>query len=211
MSTSGLVLMALSPLVQRQLSLAFEQRAVHKRYVAVVHGILTAHGSDEWQTIDAPIAADWPRRPLRIIDAAGKPSQTRWRVLAYDEAMDCTRLELEPVTGRTHQLRVHLAAIGHPIVGDGKYGGPEAFLTGSISRKMHLHARRLIIDHPDGAPHENTARALKFARQLRGRFGLQVFEVDERYSTTEAIAAGAADADAASACIILEQFLRNLP
>ena len=65
--------------------------------------------------------------------------------------------------------------------------------------------------HPDGAPHENTARALKFGRQLRGRFGLQVFEVDERYSTTEAISAGAADADAASACIILEQFLRNLP
>ncbi len=65
--------------------------------------------------------------------------------------------------------------------------------------------------HPDGAPHENTARAQKFARQLRGRFGLQVFEVDERYSTTEALAAGAVDADAASACIILEQFLRNLP
>ena len=65
--------------------------------------------------------------------------------------------------------------------------------------------------HPDGAPHENTARAQKFARQLRGRFGLQVFEVDERYSTTEALAAGATDADAASACIILEQFLRNLP
>ena len=65
--------------------------------------------------------------------------------------------------------------------------------------------------HPDGAPHENTARAQKFARQLRGRFGLQVFEVDERYSTTEAHSAGAADADAASAAIILEQFLRNLP
>ena len=65
--------------------------------------------------------------------------------------------------------------------------------------------------HPDGASHENTARALKFARQLRGRFGLPVFEVDERYSTTEAHAAGASDADAASACIILEQFLRNLP
>ena len=65
--------------------------------------------------------------------------------------------------------------------------------------------------HPDGASHENTARALKFARQLRGRFGLPVFEVDERYSTTEAHAAGARDADAASACIILEQFLRNLP
>jgi putative Holliday junction resolvase len=65
--------------------------------------------------------------------------------------------------------------------------------------------------HPDGAAHENTARALRFARQLRGRFGLPVFEVDERYSTTEAIASGARDADAASACIILEQFLRNLP
>ena len=65
--------------------------------------------------------------------------------------------------------------------------------------------------HPDGAPHENTARAKKFGRQLNGRFGLQVFEVDERYSTTEAIASGAKDADAMSACIILEQFLRNLP
>ena len=65
--------------------------------------------------------------------------------------------------------------------------------------------------HPDGASHENTARALKFARQLRGRFGLPVFEVDERYSTTEALAGGASDADAASACIILEQFLRSLP
>ena len=64
--------------------------------------------------------------------------------------------------------------------------------------------------HPDGAPHENTVRAQKFARQLRGRFGLEVFEVDERYSTTEAHALGAADADAASACIILEQFLRSL-
>ncbi|MBK5207081.1 MAG: Holliday junction resolvase RuvX [Polaromonas sp.] len=65
--------------------------------------------------------------------------------------------------------------------------------------------------HPDGASHDNTLRAQKFARQLRGRYGLQVFEVDERYSTTEALASGAADADAASACIILEQFLRSLP
>jgi putative Holliday junction resolvase len=65
--------------------------------------------------------------------------------------------------------------------------------------------------HPDGASHENTARARKFARQLRGRFGLPVFEVDERYSTTEALSSGASDADAASACIILEQFLRSFP
>jgi putative Holliday junction resolvase len=65
--------------------------------------------------------------------------------------------------------------------------------------------------HPDGAAHENTVRAQKFARQLRGRFGLSVYEVDERYSTTEALQAGARDADAAAACIILEQFLRSLP
>ena len=65
--------------------------------------------------------------------------------------------------------------------------------------------------HPDGASHENTARAQKFARQLRSRYRLQVFEVDERYTTTEALASGAPDADAASACIILEQFLRGLP
>lgn len=65
--------------------------------------------------------------------------------------------------------------------------------------------------HPDGAEHDNTLRARKFARQLHGRFGLQVFEVDERYSTTEAHSLGAKDADAASACVILEQFLRSLP
>ena len=65
--------------------------------------------------------------------------------------------------------------------------------------------------HPDGASHENTARAKKFGRQLHGRFSLPVFEVDERYSTTEALSSGARDADAASACIILEQFLRSLP
>jgi 23S rRNA pseudouridine955/2504/2580 synthase len=66
-------------------------------------------------------------------------------------------VELQPLTGRTHQLRVHMAAIGHPIVGDGKYGGQEAFLTGSVSRKMHLHARRLLIDHPDGDQIDVTA------------------------------------------------------
>jgi 23S rRNA pseudouridine955/2504/2580 synthase len=66
-------------------------------------------------------------------------------------------LELQPLTGRTHQLRVHMAAIGHPILGDGKYGGPDAFLTGTISRKLHLHARRLRIDHPDGGRLDITA------------------------------------------------------
>src|SRR3546814_7921817 len=79
----------------------------------------------------------------------GLPARTRYRVIDRAGNRACW-LELQPYTGRTHQLRAHLTAIGHPIVGDGKYGGPEAFLSGGISRKMHLHARRIRIDHPDG-------------------------------------------------------------
>lgn len=148
MSTSGLVLMARSPAVQRQLSLAFEQRAVHKSYVAIVHGRLAPpDAAQEWQTIDAPIAADWPRRPLRIIDAAGKPSQTRWRVLAHDPPgwPGCTRLALEPITGRTHQLRLHLAHLGHPILGDALYAS-EAIA--ALSPRLLLHAQQLGLSHP---------------------------------------------------------------
>jgi len=150
MSTSGLVLMALSPLVQRQLSLAFEQRAVHKRYVAIVHGILSADAADEWQTIDAPIAADWPRRPLRIVDAAGKPSQTRWRVLAHNPPgwPGCTRVELEPITGRTHQLRVHLAHLGNPILGDALYASPAI---AAAAPRLLLHAQQLGLAHPQSS------------------------------------------------------------
>ena len=147
MSTSGLVLMALSPLVQRQLSLAFEQRAVHKRYVAIVHGLLQPATDSPWQTIDAPIAADWPRRPLRIIDAAGKPSQTRWRVLAHDPPgwPGCTRVELEPITGRTHQLRVHLSHLGYPILGDALYASPDI---AAAAPRLLLHAQQLGLWHP---------------------------------------------------------------
>ena len=92
--------------------------------------------------------------------------------------------------------------------------GGDARLAQIASRLKEWEPDALVVGvpyHPDGAAHENTARALKFARQLRGRFGLKVFEVDERYSTTEAHSLGAKDADAASACIILEQFLRSLP
>lgn len=161
MSTSGLVLMALSPAVQRQLSLAFEQRAIHKRYVAIVHGLPQPgpQANDGWQTIDAPIAADWPRRPLRIIDAAGKPSLTRWRVLAHHPPgwPGCTRVELEPITGRTHQLRVHLAHLGHPILGDALYAsaGIQA-----LAPRLLLHAQQLGLSHPrDGVWQEFTLPA----------------------------------------------------
>jgi 23S rRNA pseudouridine955/2504/2580 synthase len=91
-----------------------------------------------------------------IDEEEGLPARTRYRVI--DRAGSrAAWVELQPHTGRTHQLRVHMEAIGHPIVGDGKYGGQDAFLTGAISRKLHLHARRLRIDHPDGGTIDVTA------------------------------------------------------
>nr|MDQ6882379.1 RluA family pseudouridine synthase [Pseudomonadota bacterium] len=124
MATSGLVLMARGANMQRRASAAFAHREVSKRYVAVVAGrpapVVTTDG---WSEIDLPIAADWPNRPLRVIDhQRGQRSLTRWRVLGAGPWADSTLLELEPVTGRTHQLRVHLQAIGHPILGDALYG-----------------------------------------------------------------------------------------
>ena len=147
--TSGLVLMARGLPMQRALSRIFAERRVHKRYQAVVAGLPQPDDTadDEgWSAIALPIAADWERRPLRVVDAQrGQPSLTRWRVLAYDEAMDCTRLELEPVTGRTHQLRVHLAALGHPILGDMLYAN--AAQQASAPRLL-LHACTLEFAHP---------------------------------------------------------------
>ncbi|WP_309678615.1 RluA family pseudouridine synthase [Polaromonas sp.] len=149
MATSGLLLMARGPALQRALSRLFEQRAVHKRYVAVVqgrlHGPLDA-GPDDWQLIDLPIAVDWPRRPLRVIAPAhGKPSQTRWRARGFDAAANRTRVELEPVTGRSHQLRVHLQALGHPILGDALYADPG---TAAAAGRLLLHASLLAFSHP---------------------------------------------------------------
>lgn len=147
MATSGLMLMARGAAMQRALSQQFEHRAVHKRYVAMVDGRLApALTTDGWGLIDLPIAVDWPRRPLRVIDvASGKPSQTRWRSLAFDDAADSTRVELEPVTGRSHQLRVHLLALGHPILGDALYA-PKAALAKSARLLLHACALRLV--HP---------------------------------------------------------------
>ncbi|RLJ39849.1 RluA family pseudouridine synthase [Acidovorax sp. 106] len=149
-ATSGLVLMARSLAVQRQLSEAFATRQVQKRYVAVVHGALGQHQPQSqpegpWQLIDLPIAADWERRPLRVVDATtGKPSQTHWRAVGYDSAQHTTRVALEPLTGRTHQLRVHLSALGHPIVGDTLYAPPPHH----PGQRLLLHARELGFAHP---------------------------------------------------------------
>ncbi|MDE2597577.1 MAG: RluA family pseudouridine synthase [Sphingomonadales bacterium] len=148
--TSGVLLIARTPGSAAYFSKRFSGRSARKIYWAIVAGVPSL---DEGQ-IDLPLA----KQPgtggeKMMVDESehGQPARTRYRVLDRAGNRACW-VELQPLTGRTHQLRVHMAAIGHPIVGDGKYGGPECFLSGSISRKMHLHARRLIIDHPDGAP-----------------------------------------------------------
>ena len=148
--TSGVLLVAATPGSAAFFSRRFSGRSARKIYWALVVGIPDIKDG----LIELPLA----RQPgtggeKMMVDESGEgqPARTRYRVI--DRAGNSAAwVELQPLTGRTHQLRVHMAAIGHPIVGDGKYGGQAAFLTGSISRKMHLHARRLIIEHPDGAP-----------------------------------------------------------
>ena len=145
MATSGLMLMARGAVMQTALSKMFEARAIHKTYTAVVIGQLAA--SPDWQLIDLPIALDWPNRPLRIIAPSGKPSQTRWRVLQHDAASNTSRVELEPITGRSHQLRVHLKASGHPVVGDKLYAPADV---AAMSTRLMLHACTLRLIHPAG-------------------------------------------------------------
>lgn len=169
MATSGLMVFARGAEMQRRLSEMFREREVEKRYLAVVTGRLDAAGE-----VGLPIGADWPNRPLRKIDAElGKPSLTRYRVLGNEKSVraevskqeqpgdsaslslrpsihqgerdfELTRVELEPVTGRTHQLRVHMAAIGHPILGDALYGDA------SSAPRLLLHACSLSFAHPLG-------------------------------------------------------------
>lgn len=146
--TSGVLLVARTPGSAAFFSKRFSGRSAKKIYWALVVGVPDiAEGM-----IEAPLAKQpgTGGEKMHVDEENGQPARTRYRVV--DRAgKRAAWVELQPLTGRTHQLRVHLAAIGHPIVGDGKYGGQDAFLTGTISRKMHLHARRLIIDHPDGA------------------------------------------------------------
>ena len=137
--TSGLILVALTPALHRALSGLFAERQVQKRYVADVHGVPDAAEG----LIELPIAKRQHRPPLYGVDPAGKPSCTVWRCL--DTAADVSRLALEPRTGRSHQLRVHLQALGHPILGDPLYGPLDAPLP---STRLHLHAAGLSLVHP---------------------------------------------------------------
>ncbi len=145
MATSGLMVLARGLDAQRKLNAAFANRAVHKRYTAVVHGHLPPKYAD-WQTIELPISVDWPNRPLRVIDLIhGKPSTTRVRLLSLDTAAHTSRVELEPVTGRSHQLRVHLKALGHPILGDALYAPADVVV---MAPRLLLHATALQLPHP---------------------------------------------------------------
>lgn len=145
MATSGLIVMARGAAAQRTLSEAFAKRMVTKRYEAVVYGRVPGE-PDAWQTIDLPIAVDWPNRPRRVIDRVlGKASTTRLQIQHYDPVSDVTHVVLEPLTGRTHQLRVHLQAIGHPILGDNLYAPPDVV---ALSERLLLHACDLAFVHP---------------------------------------------------------------
>jgi len=143
MATSGLVLMARSAQMQRALGDAFAERRVFKGYEAIVDGLLPMQ--DDWCLIDAPLAADWPRRPLQKVDPAGKPSRTRWRVKHPLPERRASHLWLEPLTGRSHQLRVHLLSIGHPILGDALYGSDDIR---DRAPRLMLHATVLEFEHP---------------------------------------------------------------
>ena len=141
-ATSGLMLFARGADLQRRLSRAFAARQIDKHYVAVVAGRMPAASG----RIELPLMADWPRRPLQRVDAlAGKPSITDWQLTGYDDAQQTSRLALQPLTGRTHQLRLHLAAIGHPILGDALYAPPDIV---ERAPRLLLHAGALAFDHP---------------------------------------------------------------
>jgi 23S rRNA pseudouridine955/2504/2580 synthase len=145
--TSGVLLIARTPRAAAFFSKSFSGRTARKVYWAIVVGVPDIKDG----FIDLPIGKQFGTggEKMCIDEEEGLPSKTRYRVIER-AGNRAAWVELQPMTGRTHQLRVHMAAIGHPIVGDGKYGGQDAFLTGAISRKLHLHARRLRIDHPDG-------------------------------------------------------------
>ena len=139
--TSGVMVFALSPHAQRHLGLQFEKRQTRKTYVARVWGQMVAQSG----TVDLPIIVDWPNRPRQMICyETGRAAQTDWQVIKRGSQE--TRVKLSPKTGRSHQLRVHMLALGHPILGDPFNGRPES----QTAPRLMLHSHRLRLRHPDG-------------------------------------------------------------
>ncbi len=140
MATSGIVIMALNKAAHVNISRQFEQRLTKKLYIARVYGLVKKDSGE----IDLPLICDWPNRPKQKIDFEhGKPSQTRYKVLSRDE--NSSLVELTPITGRSHQLRVHMLALEHPILGDRLYAHDKAL---TISPRLQLHAKMLTLQHP---------------------------------------------------------------
>ncbi|MEM8739984.1 MAG: RluA family pseudouridine synthase [Pseudomonadota bacterium] len=139
--TSGVMIFGRTPHAQRHLGLQFEKRQTKKTYVARVHGRL----EPKTGTVDLPLIVDWPNRPKQMVcHETGKEAQTDWRVQRYESTS--TRVKLMPKTGRSHQLRVHMLALGHPILGDPFYAEGAA----REAERMMLHAEELRVKHPDG-------------------------------------------------------------
>lgn len=140
MDTSGAIVMAFDKETHRHLSKQFEVKTVAKEYVCLVDGVVAGEEGE----IDLPLRCDWPNRPLQMVDPElGKKALTRWRV--RERVAGVTRLALTPVTGRSHQLRVHCLSLGHPILGDRFYAPREVI---AKSPRLCLHAKELAFDHP---------------------------------------------------------------
>jgi len=141
MATSGILVVALNKAAERELKRQFREREPSKYYVARVWG----HPAAEQGVIDLPLICDWPNRPKQMVShELGKSAQTEYQVLEY-EANNCARVLLKPITGRSHQLRVHMLALGHPILGDRFYAHEQAL---ALAARLQLHAESLTITHP---------------------------------------------------------------
>jgi 23S rRNA pseudouridine955/2504/2580 synthase len=174
--TSGALLVARSARAAGLFSKSFSGRTARKIYWALVVGVPSANEG----IIDAPLAKQpgTGGEKMHVDEEHGQPAKTRWRVI--DRAGNrASWVELQPLTGRTHQLRAHMAAIGHPIVGDGKYGGQDSYLTGGVSRKLHLHARRLRIDAPSGGKIDVAADLPDHFRQSLDTLGFEIADGEQ--------------------------------
>ncbi|AAM87226.1 bifunctional tRNA pseudouridine(32) synthase/ribosomal large subunit pseudouridine synthase RluA [Yersinia pestis] len=146
MATSGVIVVALTKAAERELKRQFREREPKKTYIARVWG----HLAQDEGLIDLPLICDWPNRPKqKVCYETGKSAQTEYQVISRDDD-GSTRVKLSPITGRSHQLRVHMLAMGHPILGDGFYAHPEAK---AMASRLQLHAQQLCITHPEfGTP-----------------------------------------------------------
>ncbi|MGH1352901.1 MAG: pseudouridine synthase [Methyloligellaceae bacterium] len=142
MDTSGVIILALNKPALARLSMQFEKRQTTKLYIAEIFGFPEKNKG----TVDLPLICDWPNRPKQMVDhERGKKAVTDWEVLDRNKNKNCTRVKLMPITGRSHQLRLHMVTLGHPVLGDNIYAHDEAFMA---SPRLMLHAQYLAIRHP---------------------------------------------------------------